>query len=208
VGGGAEAPPAAPQFAPERIPNGDPGPPLAITVDTLRVKEDGSFRLAGRLRNDGEETYQAVGVVASFVDDQGIEHGPVHVFAPCPYLEPGTTCPFSLEIYGRDYVAYRLQPTGALAGYGQPATLTLSGVTVANDGIGNVRFTGTVTNENPFAVGRATIGGALIDGGGGVLSAGSTLVLGELAPGESRSFDLRVEYVPYDHYRLTAQGEQ
>jgi hypothetical protein len=37
---------------------------------------------------------------------------------------------------------------------------------------------------------------------------GSTLVLGEIAPGASVSFDLRIPYEPYAHYQLHVQTQQ
>jgi len=33
-------------------------------------------------------------------------HRSPKVYAACMYLEPGAECPYSLEIYARDYVAY------------------------------------------------------------------------------------------------------
>jgi hypothetical protein len=79
---------------------------------------------------------------------------------------------------------------------------------VSNDGIGNVRITGTVVNENAFKVENATVAGVLLDGSGRIVSAGSTLVLGEIAPGESRLFDLRIEHEPYSRYELYVQATQ
>jgi hypothetical protein len=190
----------------ERIPDTDPGPPFTILVDTIRIQEDGKYRVTGRVRNDGSETYEGVGVHASFLDETGMGHGPVDVYVPCPFLEPGAVCPFSLEIYARDYVAYHLHPLGQPVVYRQPAPLVLSGLAVFNDGVGNVRMTGRATNGNTFAVRDPTIAGALVDSSGRIVSVGSTSVLGDVAPGASVSFDVRVNYAPYSTYKLYAQA--
>jgi hypothetical protein len=71
-----------------------------------------------------------------------------------------------------------------------------------------VRITGTVTNGNPFTVRNANIAGTLTDAGGQIVSVGSTLVLGEIAPGASVSFDLRIAYEPYAYYQLYIQAQQ
>jgi hypothetical protein len=74
------------------------------------------------------------------------------------------------------------------------------------DGIGNVRITGTATNANPFDVANVTVVGVLTDGGGAIVSLGSTLLAGDLAPGEAVPFDLRIEFEPYASYRLFSVG--
>jgi hypothetical protein len=150
----------------ERIPDTDPAPPFTILVDAIRIQEDGKYRVTGRVRNDGAETYEGVGVHASFLD------------------------------------AYHLHPLGQPVEYRQPAPLVLSGLVVFNDGIGNVRMTGTATNGNPFVVRDPTVAGTLVDSSGRTVSVGSASVLGDVAPGESVSFDVRVKYAPYSTYKL------
>jgi hypothetical protein len=206
--GSVDAPVAsgAVDVALERIPDTDPGPPFAILVDTIRIQENGTYKVTGRVRNDGSDTYEGVGVHGSFLDKTGMGYGPVDVYAPCPFLKPGAVCPFSLEIYSRDYVAYHLHPLGQPVVYRQPAPLVLSGLAVFNDGVGNVRMMGTATNGNAFVVRDPTIAGTLVDSSGRIVSVGSTFVLGDVAPGMSVSFDVRVEYAPYATYRLYAQA--
>ena len=170
----------------------------------IRIKENGYYMITGLVRNDGSETYEGVAVRASFLDDKGGGYGPVDLYCPCAFLEPGAECPFSLEMYPRNYEAYRLHAMGEPVLYRHPEPVTLSALNASNDGIGNVRITGRVTNENGFTVTNATIGGALIDSNGRVVSAGGTIVLGDLAPGASASFDLRIEYEPYARYQLYA----
>jgi hypothetical protein len=192
----------------ERIPNNDPGPPFTILVDTLRIRADGKYEIVGRVRNDGGETYEGIGVRASFLDDKGGGFGSVDVYAPCPFLQPGAECPFSLQMYSRPYVAYRLHANGTPIVYRQPASLVLSGLSVFRDGIGNVRMQGTVTNGNAFVVRNPTIAGVLIDADGDIVSVGSTIVLGKVAPGDSVQFDVRVEHQPYARYELYMQATQ
>jgi hypothetical protein len=190
----------------ERLPNNDPGPPFTILVDTLRIREDGRYEVLGRVRNDGDQIYEGISVRASFLDDKGGGYGPVDVYAPCPFLEPGAECPFSLQMYARPYVAYRLHANGTPVVYRQPASLVLSGLSVFRDGIGNVRITGTATNGNAFTVRNPTIAVALIDADGDIVSVGSSIVLEEVAPGASVPFDVRVEYQPYAWYELYVQA--
>jgi len=217
-----------------RIEDTDPGPPFTILVSTIRIEEDGKYKVTGTVRNDGSEIYGGTGVIATFYEEEKPCYerkvsgppgkgqpsdetvtvcdpnwfGPVKVYAACTLLEPGAECPFSLEIYARDYVAYHLHPEGTPVEYRQPASLVLSGVNVSNDGIGNVRITGTATNENAFAVRDVNIAGTLLDAGGQIVSLGSTRVLGNIEPGASAAFDLRIEYKPYAHYELFVQGIQ
>jgi hypothetical protein len=204
----ASAAPAATSLGLERIPVTTPGSPFTILVDDIHIKADGNYKVTGRVRNDGTEIYEGIGVHGTFFDGEEGRYGPVSVHCPCPFLEPGAECPFNLEIYPRDYVALELHPKGQPVGYRQPAPVAVSVLTVSNDGIGNVRITGTVVNENGFAVRNATVAGVLVDTSGRIVSVGWTLVLGEIAPGGSASFDLRIEYEPYSHYRLYVQATQ
>jgi hypothetical protein len=192
----------------ERIPDHDPGPPFTLLADTIRIRPDGRYEIVGRVHNDGTEIYEGISVRASFLDDKGGGYGPVDVYAPCPFLEPGAECPFSLQMYARPYVAYRLHTNGTPVVYRQPAPLAISDLSVFRDGVGNVRIQCTATNGNAFTVRNPTIVGALIDAEGDVVSVGSYMVLGEVAPGASVPFDVRVEYWPYATYQLYAQATQ
>ena len=49
-----------------RIEDTDPGPPMTIQVSTVRIKENGYYKLTGLVRNDGAEVYGGVGVIATF----------------------------------------------------------------------------------------------------------------------------------------------
>ncbi len=194
----------------ERIPDTDPGPSFTIVVHATRIQGDGSYRyrITGLVRNYGTETYEGIGVKASFLDDKGGGYGPVDVYCPCRFLEPGAECPFSVDMYPRNYVAYRLHPKGQPVVYRQSASVVLSGITVSGGGAGSVLITGTAVNRNAFAVRNPIIAGALIDASGRIVSVGSTIVLEDVAPGESVPFSLRIEYEPYFTYKLYAQATQ
>lgn len=200
-----------------RLEETSPDPPFTVQVDAVRI-EDSKYMVTGVVRNDGTETYEGVKTNATFytlgTSGQGFDedalypHGPVDAYCSW-FLEPGAECPFSVEIYERNYAAYGLHPYGqpvALYKWHEQASLVLSNVNVSNDGIGNVRITGAVVNENAFAIKRATIAGALMDANGKVVSVGSTMVLEEIEPGAVVSFDLRIAYQPYTRYELYVQG--
>jgi len=135
-------------------------------------------------------------------------YGPVEVYAACQLLAPGAACPFSLEIYPRDYVSYHLHPEGAPVEYRQPTSLAVSGLRVAHDGFGYVHILGTATNENVFTVRDAHIAGMLLDAAGHITSVGLALVPGDIAPGVSVAFDVRIARAPYATYEVQAQATQ
>ena len=190
-----------------RVPDTDPAPPLTILVDAIRLRQDTRYKLTGTVRNDGSGAYERIGVRASFLDSQGNRYLPLDVFCPCPYLEPGAECPFSVTTYGRDLVEYRVHPNGQPVGeYHQPAPLVLSGLAVSNLSIGYVNIAGTVTNSNAFTVKNVVVTAQLEDAGGRVLSVGSARVLMDMTPGTSERFVIYLEHEPYSRYELKAQA--
>jgi len=189
-----------------RIPDTDPAPPLSILVHSIQAQDNGYTRLTGLVRNDGSETFEGVGVRASFVDREGRGAGPIEVYVPCAYLEPAATCAFVLDVYGTDMAAYRLHPQGHPVVYGQAASVSVRVLRVFTDGVGNVRITGTATNANPFAVRSVIVVGTLLDTSGQVVSTDWDLVAGDLAAGASAPFDVRIEYRPYASYTLLGQA--
>jgi hypothetical protein len=208
----APLPPAAQPVELTRLEDVDPGPPLAIEVSTLGIKANGAYKLTGTVRNDSADgnhpqVYGGVGVLATFYTGAPPpnHHGPVEVYAACSLLAPGEECPFSLEIYPRDYLSYLLHPKGAPVSY-QPASLVLGKLSARHDNFGYVHIAGTATNGNPFAVRDAYIYGTLKDAGGQIVSVGMTLAQGEIAPGTGVTFDLRIEGAPYVRYEVRAQA--
>ena len=183
----------------------DPAPPFTILVSSVRAGEDG-YKITGSVRNDGSEIYEGIGVIGTFYGEGGLWYGPLDAHCPCLFLEPGAECPFSLDVLPGNYVEYVLHPEGQPVEFREPASLGLSGLHLANDGIGNVRITGTATNDNPFTVRNVTIIGSLLDASGKIVSLGSTFLAGEIAPGASVPFDLRIVYEPYAHHVLFVQA--
>jgi hypothetical protein len=202
--------PAGQVVALTRVADTDPGPPLTLEVSGVRIRENGGYKVTGLVRNDGGEIYGGIGVIATFYTDAPPPnyHGPVEVYAACPLLAPGAACPFSLGIYGREYVAYRLHPKGAPVDPHQPAGLAVGGLSVTHDGFGYVHIRGTATNENAFAVRDAYVAGTLMDASGRIVSVGLAIVPGEIAPGAGVAFDVRVEEERYSRYRVDAQAER
>jgi hypothetical protein len=193
-----------------RLEDNDPSPPFTVLVSAIRIKENGYYKLTGTVRNDGDRVYGGVGVGATFFADAQPPnwHRTGKVYAACQLLAPGAECPFSLEIYPRDYVSYHLHPDAAPVEYRQPVSLDLSNVRARSDGVGHVRITGTATNGNAFAVRDANVAGTLIDATGKIVSVGTTIVPGEIPPEASVDFDLRIEHAPYTTYELQAQATQ
>ena len=107
------------------------------------------------------------------------------------------------------YVAYGLHPEGqpvAFTVWREEAPATLYDVGIAHDGIGNVRYTGTVVNGNDHPLKSVAVAVSLLDGGEAIVGLGSTTLVGGLEPGESDTFDLRVPCVAYTHFEIQAEG--
>jgi len=81
------------------------------TQDPL-VEASRTYKVTGIVRNDGTETYDAIGVVATFFDDESFRHGPMKATVPFLLLGPGEECPFSIEIAARRVQAFTLHPNG------------------------------------------------------------------------------------------------
>lgn len=203
-----QAPAPTPTPALEVLPDKDPGPPFAITISANRTLANSVYLVSGLVRNDGSETYEAIGANATLFDDEGFRHGPLDVRVPCTLLAPGESCPFLIETNVRRPVAVLLHPEGRPTKR-ESAPVVLSDVRLAADGLDSVRMTGRVTNENPFKIKNPIVMGALVDASGQMASLGYTYVVVEdIAPGTSVDFDLRVKLRPYASYRTYAQAER
>jgi hypothetical protein len=204
--GQVPAPTPAPVL--EVLPDKDPGPPFAITISANRALADSVYVVSGLVRNDGAETYEAIGINATFFDDEDFRHGPLNVRVPCTLLAAGESCPFVIETNLRRPVAVLLHPEGRPSKR-ESAPVALSGVRLTADGLDSARITGTATNENPFKVKNPVVTVVLVDAGGQMVSLGYTYVTVEdIEPGASVGFDLRVKLRPYASYRMVAQAER
>ena len=227
--GAGMAAPAAPAPALRWVQDTDPGPPFTVEVSANRATQDPlvakskTYKVTGIVRNHGERTYAVSALHVTFYDAEGfrgyinkypmvpgaewIWHGRTEADFPCLLLAPGEECPFSIEITAQDMASFLIHPDATRTERAS-APVELSGVRVSRDGTAYVRITGTATNPNPFVVKDVTVVGTLIDGGGQIVSVGSTYVLGEsIQPGASVPFDVRVRAEPYARYQLYAQAQ-
>jgi hypothetical protein len=191
-----------------RIPDEDPGPPLTILVSANRSEADSVYQVTGLMRNDGTEVYEAIGLNATFYDDEGFRHGPIEAKVPFILLRPGEVCPYSVEIPARRLVSFRLHPEGRPTG-NESADVTLSGLNLIYDSPQSVRITGIASNPNEFKIKNVAIAGVLLDASEEIVSLGSAYVLQEdIEQGQSVRFEVRIERVPFVRYRLYAQAER
>jgi len=186
----------------------DPGPPFTILVSANRAGENSTYKVTGIVRNDSSETYEAIGVNATFYDDQGFRHGPLYADVGCLLLGPGEECPFGVELAARKVVSFLLHPEGRSTGR-QSASVVLSNLSLSYDGLGSVRITGIAINRNEFKVKNVVIAGVLKDASHQIVSLGSTYVLQEdITPGAWVRFDLRIKREPFYRYWMYAQAER
>lgn len=208
VAWGSSQPAAASTPALERRPDNDPGPPFTISVSANRAGPQSTHMVSGLVRNDGDQTYEAIGVLATFTSEDGFRYGPVDTRCPCALLAPGESCPFFVQAAMRSPVAFVLHPEGRPTRR-ESAPVALSRVRLIADGLDSVRITGVATNEAPFKIKHPIVTGVLVDGEGQMVSLGYTYVMSEdIEPGASVRFDLRVSDAPHTGYRVTAQAER
>jgi hypothetical protein len=192
----------------KQIKDTDPGPPFTIEVSANRALENSVYKVTGIVRNDGKETYEAVGMNATFYDDQNFRHGPLNVNVPFFLLNPGEECPFSIEIAARRVQSFLLHPEGRPTGT-ETAPVVLSNLSLSYTGSDSVRVTGIAINKNPFKIKNVAVAGVLTDAGGQIVSLGSTYVLEEdIMPEAWVRFDVRITRAPFYRYRMYAQAER
>jgi hypothetical protein len=181
---------------------------LAIDVSANRVGENSIYKVTGLLSNNTGDTYEAIGINATFFDDQGFRHGPIQVDVPFVLLGPGEVCPFSVEIPARRVQSFLLHPEGRPSRT-ESAPVALSSLSLSYEGAESVRVTGFATNKNEFMVKNVVVAGVLLDVHRQIVSMGSTYVLEEdIMPNTSVRFDLRIEHEPFSRYWLYAQAER
>jgi hypothetical protein len=186
----------------------DPGPPFFIVVDANRAVGANAYLVSGWVRNAGEDTYEAVNVIATFYSEDGFRYGPVDVRVPCTLLAPGESCPFIVETSMRRPEAVHLHPEGRRTKR-ESVPMALDDVRLIADGLDSLRITGTVTNEQPFKVKNPVVTAVLVDNSMQMISLGYTYVtIEDIEPGASVRFDLRVQSKPYASYRTYVQAER
>jgi len=229
----AAMPTATPLPALTRREDTDPGPPFTIEISSNTAVQDPlveasqRYKITGLVRNDGDQTYAVSAIHVTFYDADGfrgtftpaIRDGKVvggewdsHAEPDAEFaamlLAPGEAWPFSIEITAQNMASFLIHPD-AVPTERESVPVELSEVRVVQDSTGFVRFTGMATNTGTVDAKNLTVGSALLDANGQVVSVGAVYVLQEgIAPGEAVPFDLRVEKQPFVDYRLYAQAER
>jgi hypothetical protein len=196
-----------PTPAMEQLQDADPGPPLTIIVSANRAGENSTYMVSGILRNDSAETFDSIGIDATFYDDEDFRHGPLSAKLPFLILRPGEECPFYVELAARRVETFMLHPNG------RPTERESAPVRLQNlnliYGTDSVRVTGTAVNINEFKIKNVAIAGVLLDTSGQIVSLGSAYSLEEdILPNGTVQFDLRITRVPFYRYQLYAQAER
>lgn len=192
----------------ERWPDDDPGPPFAISVSANRAGPQSTHLVSGLVRNDGDQTFAAIGVVATFYSEDGFQYGPIDTRCPCTLLAPGESCPFIVQAAMRKPIAFVLHPEGRPTGH-ESAPLKVSELRLIADGLNSVRITGVATNDLPFKIKNPVLTGVLVDRAGQIVSLGYRYVIAQgIEPGSSLRFDVRVSDAPHTDYRVYAQAER
>ncbi len=186
-------------------PDEAPAPPLSVIVSANHELRDNRYKVTGILRNDGEDPYGGLSVIATFFREDGSRVGPIPARLSCPVLEVGTECPFIVEVIERNLAAVMLHPDG------HPTELRAIPAEVRSvssyvDSIGWVHITGSVYNPNPVTFQDVSISGALLDRDGEIVSVGTGLVLDPIPSGETARFDVAIRYAPHVDYELYVQA--
>ncbi|MGC9469568.1 MAG: hypothetical protein ACP5HS_13315 [Anaerolineae bacterium] len=180
-------------------------PPLSVLVSANRELEGYRFKISGLLRNDAEAPYTDLGVIATFFRADGSRYGPVRADINCPILGTGEVCPFIVNVTDKGIAEVMLHPEGRPTDRRQPVPVELRKAGSTIDGIGYVHITGSVTNPNPVPVQDITINGVLLERGE-IVSIGTDLILGPIAPNASVPFEVLVRYAPYTQTQLYVQA--
>jgi hypothetical protein len=182
-----------------------PAPPLTVIVSMNREFEGHRFRISGLVRNDADQPYAGLWMNATFFRDDGSRYGPVREKVPCPILEPGSSCPFTLEAADKGITQVMLHPDGYPIDR-HTVPVELRNVGHYQDALGYVHVTGTVYNPNPVTVRDVTITGVLVDQAGEIVSLGGALLVQPLEAGASARFEVLIRHVPYVRYELFVQA--
>jgi len=202
----AAAPSVVSSGAVEILPDPNVAPPLAVIVSANQLLEGYHHKVSGFLRNDGDQNYTGLGIVATFFMSDGRRYGPIKVDAGCLLIAPGEVCPFVVEATSKDLVSVILHPEGRPTERGRaPVTVSVTGH--SRDSVGYVHLTGRITNDNPFTIRNTTVTGALLDAAGAIVSVDSVVVIEMVDPGQSAAFEVVIPYVSYSSYQVYAQAE-
>ncbi|MDF1515094.1 MAG: FxLYD domain-containing protein [Anaerolineae bacterium] len=188
------------------VPNVDPGPPIDIEVQSNDLLEGFLHRISGVIRNESDNTYTGLSVIATFFINTGNRYGPINVNVKCLMLAPGATCPFIVHATSKNLTGVILHVTG----YDTPRTpLTPEywGIRYYVDSIGYVHITGTVHNPYTIPAQHVTVVGSLVNSQGNIVNVGSTILLDPLEAGANETFEIIVKYMPFQTVGIVTQAE-
>lgn len=188
------------------VPNVDPGPPLSVEVSANHLLEGYLHRVSGVIRNDSDETYTGLNVIATFFMVNGKRYGPVDANVKCLLLAPGATCPFILYATSKNLAEVILHVTG-YATPRTPLSPDFYSVRYTTDSIGYVRVTGTVHNPYTVPARHVTVVGSLINAQGDIVNVNATILLDVIPPGETAPFEIHLKYTPFSTVSITTQAE-
>ncbi|MBN1249063.1 MAG: hypothetical protein JXC32_15500 [Anaerolineae bacterium] len=222
----AAAPAATPALV--QVPDTNPGPPFSVEISLNRAEPspllDGLtiYKVSGLLTNDGDEVYAVNTVHFTFYDADGfrgafyqfarrrygewIPHGAMAADFDCMLLAPGESCPFTAEIAAYNMGSFYVHADAVVAEWREPAPVEVAGSKLIDQG-SSVRITGTIVNNNTYAIKNVVICGALVDANGQITSIGSDYTVQSIAPGASVTFDAPIPADDYVTYQVFAQAE-
>jgi hypothetical protein len=188
------------------VPNPDPGPPITVQISANHLLEGHTYRLSGTIRNDSDENYTGLSVIATFFLESGNRYGPIHESVKCLFLAPGATCPFVIKATTKFVTGVILHTTGRPTPR-TPLAPEYWGVGYRIDSIGYVHITGTVHNQYTIPARHVTVVGSLVNAQGEIVNVNSTILLDAIPPGGTAPFEINVKYVPFRSVNITTNGE-
>ena len=218
-----------------QIRDTDPAPPFSVEITTNfaasnpNLEEGWIYTVGGLVRNDSDQTYSLQAIQVTFYDAEGfhgafypyasqgrgrrqggeyIWHGRTEAEFACLIVAPGQTCPFSVQIAADNMESFMIHPDAAITEWHEAATAEIHNVKVIDDGLGYIRISGSVHNQNAFDIKHVMVTGALLDDTSQWVSFGTVTLLEEVEPGTDANFDLWVEKVRYVDYALYVSAEE
>ncbi|MGC9348425.1 MAG: FxLYD domain-containing protein [Anaerolineae bacterium] len=218
----------APPAALVQVEDTNPGPPFSVEISLNRAVPnpllDGTtiYKVTGLLRNDGDEVYAVNTVNFTFYDADGfhgafykfpdrrygewIPHGAMEADFDCMLLAPGEVCPFEAEIAAYEMGSFYVHADAVVADWREPVPVEVQNTTLVDQG-SNVRISGTIVNNNTYAIKNVVVCGALVDANGQMTSIGSDYYVQPIAAGAAVEFDVLIPADTCVTYQLFTQAE-
>ncbi|MDF1513074.1 MAG: hypothetical protein P1S60_04625 [Anaerolineae bacterium] len=219
----------------EQIPDTDPGPPFSTEITTNFIEPNPDleqgwiYTVGGYVRNDSDQTYSLQAIHVTFYDSDGF-HGAFYPFASsgrgrsrggeyiwhgrteadyaCLLLGPGQTCAFSVQIAAADMGLFLVHPDATVVEWHEAIGVDVRSVSLEANGVGYVRVSGSVYNENPYRIKNVMLSGVLFDETGQWVSFGTRTLLEDIEPGSDAGFVIWLKDTPYTGYEVFATAER